>query len=130
MFSVPGRYGGGEAERYAWTQTLHEVEIKAPLPSGPPARSVKCTFTARRLDLSFEAPSSAEVEPVEPVAVGEVSAVIVASDCLWSVERDDAGGAVAVISLRKAVPAVWDRLFASDPAPTEPPALPVQGGAS
>ena len=43
--------------------------------------------------------------------------------CIKSVERDEAGGAVAVVSLRKAVPQVWSKLFAADAEPAEAPAL-------
>ena len=34
MFSVPGRYAGGaQADgKYTWVQTLHEVQLKAPVP--------------------------------------------------------------------------------------------------
>ena len=113
MFSVPGRYSGGSTEAYTWTQTQHEIDLRAPLPSAPPERSVRCTFTAKRLDLSFV--TAGDAEAPQPVATGELSAVIAASDCLWSIERDEKGGAVAVVNMRKAAPAIWDRLFASDP---------------
>ena len=119
MFSVPGQYTGGEkAGAYTWVQTLTEIELRAPIPSGPPERSVRCSFTAKKLDLAFVSPSGDE-----SVAVGDLSAVLAASDCLWSVERDAAGSAVAVVSMKKAVPQVWSKLFASDEEPTEAPAL-------
>jgi len=117
MFSVPGRYSGGTHIKYTWEQTLHEIQLKAPV---PPERSVKCVFTARSLELAFTGSGSGESEPV---AVGELSAVVAASDCLWSVERDDAGSAIAVVSLRKAAPKVWQKLFESDPEPDVEPAL-------
>ena len=99
---------------------MNEIELKAPVPQGPPERSVRCTFAAKRLDLAFaEVGGTAE----EAVASGELAAVIVASDCLWSVERDDKGAAVAVVSLRKAVPKVWEKLFAADADPESTPAL-------
>ena len=120
MFSVPGTYSGGSSASFSWKQTLHEIELKAPVPAGPPERSVKCSFTARRLELTFAAPGT---EEVTQVAVGELTAVIVATDSLWSVERDDAGRAVAVVSMRKAKPEVWSKLFAADPEPAEAPAL-------
>ena len=53
MFSVPGKYSGGAADGYSWTQTLSEIELRAPIPRGPPERSVRCTFLAKRLDLAF-----------------------------------------------------------------------------
>ena len=116
MFSVPGKYTGGEkVGAYTWQQTLTEVELRAPIPAGPPERSVRCAFTAKKLELAFTSSSGEEA-----IAVGEVSAVLAASDCLWSVERDADGGAVAVISLRKAVPQVWTKVCEqqhANPAP-------------
>ena len=119
MFSVPGKYSGGQQSSFSWTQTLHEVELRAPVPSAD--HSVRCAFTARRLDLSWAVAGKQEAEPV---AVGELSAVVAASDCLWSVDRDDkTGQAVAVVMLHKSKPEVWSKLFADDPEPAEAPVL-------
>jgi len=120
MFSVPGRYAGGAGAGYTWEQSLNEIELKAPVPKGPPERSVSCTFGPKRLQLEFKSGSD---EAMEQVAVGELSAVLAAGDCLWSVERDDAGNAIAVVSMRKAKPEVWTKLFAADPEPAEKPEL-------
>ena len=65
MCSVPGKYSGGAADGYAWTQTLSEIELKAPIPRGPPERSVRCTFSAKRLDLSFIEVGSGAEQQVE-----------------------------------------------------------------
>ena len=97
-----------------------EIELRAPIPAGPPERSVRCTFAAKRLNLAFiEAGSGTTTE----VASGELTAAIAASDCLWSVEREADGSAVAVVSIKKSANNVWDKLFASDAVPTEKPAL-------
>jgi hypothetical protein len=59
----------------------------------------------------------------EEVTVGgELSAVVVKDDSLWSVERSGVK-AVAVLSLRKAVPELWTRLLATDSEPEAPPQL-------
>ena len=34
MFHVPGKYSGGLTDRYAWVQTLQNVELKVNLPIG------------------------------------------------------------------------------------------------
>jgi tetratricopeptide (TPR) repeat protein len=119
MFHVPGRYSGGEAASglFSWTQTLQEVNLKAALPDGTPAGAVRCTFAARKLEVAWGG------SDVAPTLTGELSAVVVVDDCLWTVERDGAGKAELLITLRKAVPAVWDRLLATDPAPEAAPEL-------
>lgn len=123
-FHVPGRYSGGSTEAYSWTQTLNEIELRAPLPAGLPEKSVRCKFAAKRLDLTWEGGEQAAVIGAASAACGDLPAVIVASDCLWVIEREGAAdAATAVVTMRKAVPEVWDRLFAHEAAPAEPPAL-------
>lgn len=120
MFHVPGKYSGAEAEGFSWTQTLQEIELRAPVPKGPPERSVRCSFLARKIDLAFvEVSTTTET----PVVSGEPFAVLAASDCMWSVERSDAGDAIAVVSLRKTVPKLWPKLLATDPDAAAPPSL-------
>ena len=114
-YHVPGQYSGGSAAGYSWTQTLHEVCIRAPLP--PEGGAASCKFFARRLEVSWVGGAESPVP-----ADRELSAVVVVDDCLWVLERDG-GTACLVLTLRKAVPAVWDRLFASDAAPEAPPEL-------
>ena len=50
-YHVPGQYSGGSAAGYSWTQTLHEVCIRAPLP--PEGGAASCKFFARRLEVSW-----------------------------------------------------------------------------
>jgi hypothetical protein len=111
MFSVPGKYSGGEAERFTWTQTLTEVELRAPLPPDLPTAAVKCTFRARCIEASW---TGAEIK-------GELTDAIAVDDCLWVIERDDAP--VLVATMRKAAPRVWTKLFETDPEPEEAPKL-------
>ena len=97
MFHVPGTYSGGETSSYSWTQTKSEVELRAKIPADA-ASSVKCSFEARKLQLSFGSDTIA----------GELPAVVVVDDCLWSVESEGAAKTV-VVALRKAVPELWTR---------------------
>lgn len=112
MMHVPGKYSGGISEGYSWEQTLQEVSIRVPLPADA---SVKCSFAARSILLSLDAMGTSPLPP------DELNAVIVTDQCLWVVEKD--GAPMLVLTLQKAVPAVWDRLFASDPAPESAPEL-------
>ena len=115
MFHVPGTYSGGETSSYSWTQTKSEVELRAKIPADA-ASSVKCLFEARKLQLSFASDTLA----------GELPAVVVVDDCLWSVESEGAAKTV-VVALRKAVPELWTRLFAADAPMAEAPRL-LDGG--
>ncbi len=117
MFSVPGRYSGGASGAFTWTQTLGEVNLRAALPEGTLSRDVRCTFGARKLEVAW---SSSDVPPE---LSGELAAVVVVDDCLWVVEREAESGDVVLVTLRKAVPGVWDRLFAADPPLETAPAL-------
>lgn len=111
-FHVPGRYSGGTGAGYSWEQTLADVTVRVPLPADA---NVRCAFSARAVDLSLDAAGTS------PLPAEELAAVIVKDDSLWVVEKD--GASTLVLTLHKAVPAVWDRLFASDPAPESAPAL-------
>lgn len=119
MFSVPGQYSGGEGVGYTWTQTLHEITVRVPLPAGVLSSTVHCSFRARRIDLTWD-----DCGSPAPVPPDELNAVMVVDDSLWVVEAGEDGKLPTVLlTLRKAVPAIWERLFTSDPAPPETPAL-------
>ena len=71
MFHVPGTYSGGASAesakvQYSWTQSKSEIELKVPIPADA-ASSVKCSFEARKLQLSFASDTIA----------GELPAVVV-----------------------------------------------------
>ena len=113
QFKVPGKYSGGEGSGFSWTQTQNEVEMRAPLPAGAES-TVRCVFAPRKLELSWQGAPA----PID----AELSALVAPDGCLWSIEEE--GGAKAVVvALRKQVPAVWSKLFASDAEPAEPPKL-------
>lgn len=114
MLHVPGQYSGGETKEYTWTQTKSELEVRIPLPDVPEG-SVKCDILPRSFMLTFG--------NTPGVALGgELSAVVVMDDSVWSVERDGVK-AVAIISLRKAIPELWTRLLATDAEPEAAPQL-------
>jgi len=115
MIHVPGQYSGGKAAQYEWTQTKGEVEVRVSLPDGVADGSVKCDIKPRSFSLSADGAEAAALS-------GELTAVVVVGDSLWSIERDGAK-AVAVLSFRKAVPDLWTRLLATDEEPATPPRL-------
>lgn len=114
MLHIPGQYSGGETAEYRWTQTKAELEVRVPLPAGLADGSVTCEILPRSFALRAGE---------EAVAVGgELAAVVVVDDSLWSVERDGSR-AEAVLSLRKAVAELWPRLLASDAEEAAEPRL-------
>ncbi|KAG8461132.1 hypothetical protein KFE25_003701 [Diacronema lutheri] len=103
MFHVPGKYSGASAEAFAWTQTRESIELTVPL-----ALDAKgsVAFGARRLTVR-----AADGADDAPVLDGELHDVVVVDECVWT--REDSPRQLS-ISLRKAVPAVWTRLFLAD----------------
>jgi hypothetical protein len=79
-----------------------------------PDGSVKCDILPRSFTLTMK--------NTDLAVGGGLPAVVVVDDSLWSVERDGAK-AMAVISLRKAVPDLWTRLLVTDAEPEAPPQL-------
>lgn len=118
MFHVPGQYSGDTSQGYKWTQTKSEVELRVPLPAGLPDGSVTCVIEPRAYRLAWPAHDGAAATEIG----GGLSAGVVVDDSLWSVDADGAGKTV-VISLRKTVPDLWDRLLADDPEAAEAPRL-------
>lgn len=115
MYHVPGKYTGGEAATYSWTQTLHEIELRVPLPADLPAGAATCSFRGRGIDLAVMGADDVSVS-------GELVDALAVDDCLWVIDRD-AGGATLVATMRKAAPKTWAKLFAADADPAEEPKL-------
>ncbi len=113
MIHIPGVYSGGEtAGGHKWTQTKGEVELRVRLPDGTADGAVKCEIEPRALRLS-----AADLE-----LSGELDAVVVVGDSLWSVETDGPAK-TAVVSLRKAVAGLWTRLLVTDAPADDAPRL-------
>jgi len=119
MFHVPGQYSGGTSDGLAWTQTKGEVEVRVPLPPKLADGGVHCSILPRSYSLWWEGAG----EEVEAKKVGgELIALVVVDDSLWSVETSGANK-VAVVSLRKAVPELWTKLCVTDDESREAPRL-------
>lgn len=118
MFHVPGQYSGGTTQAHKWTQTKGEIELRVPLPGGLPDGTVACTIEPRAYKLSWPAHDNTAAAEFG----GELSALVVVDDSLWSVESEGTSK-VVVITLQKAVPALWTRLLASDHESDEAPRL-------
>uniref|UniRef100_A0A7S0Q2B8 CS domain-containing protein n=1 Tax=Coccolithus braarudii TaxID=221442 RepID=A0A7S0Q2B8_9EUKA len=127
MLHVPGTYAGGSGSGFDWTQTKREVELRVPLPPTCDVKSVKCEIGARRVHATWrlQGESATEAE-AEMQFSGELHALVVMDDSLWSLDKEGASataGPVLVASLRKVVPELWRRLLTSETEAGEEPAL-------
>ena len=113
MIHIPGVYSGGEtAGGHKWTQTKGGVELRVRLPEGTADGAVRCEIEPRTLRLT-----SGDLN-----LSGELDAVVVVADSLWSVETDGPAK-TAVVSLRKAIAGLWTRLLVTDAPAADAPRL-------
>ena len=54
LFVAPNKGNGYDLENYSWVQTLQEVTVNVPVPSGTKARSVVCEIKKNRLKLGLK----------------------------------------------------------------------------
>ena len=54
MIHVPGQYSGGTSDKYTWTQTKAELEVRVPLPDSVGDGAVSCEIAARSFQLEVE----------------------------------------------------------------------------
>lgn len=76
--SVPNKGNGLDLEKYSWTQTLQEVTVQVPVPSGTKSRFVVCDIKKNHLKVGLKG------QP--PIIEGELYKPIKVDDCYWSIE--------------------------------------------
>jgi hypothetical protein len=62
---------GGKTDRYEWTQTESDVEIRIPLQAGTGKDAIKCKITSRGLDLNIRGGEVIQGEWFEPIVTDE-----------------------------------------------------------
>ncbi|XVF12664.1 hypothetical protein REPUB_Repub08aG0138400 [Reevesia pubescens] len=75
---VPNKGNGLDLEKYSWTQTLQEVTVNVPVPSGTRSRFVVCEIKKNHLTVGLKG------QP--PVIDGELFQSVKPDDCYWSIE--------------------------------------------
>ncbi|KAL4297700.1 hypothetical protein GQ457_12G006800 [Hibiscus cannabinus] len=75
---VPNKGNGLDLEKYSWTQTLQEVTVNVPVPSGTKSRFVVCEIKKNHLKVGFKG------QP--PIIDGELFQAVKPDDCYWSIE--------------------------------------------
>jgi hypothetical protein len=81
-------YNGGRSAKYHWEQTLHDVTIHAPVPSGTRARDVVCVISRAHLSLKLKGASDPIIDadyPVDARNGQEVWEKVKAAESYWNV---------------------------------------------
>ncbi|XP_027332679.1 protein BOBBER 1-like isoform X2 [Abrus precatorius] len=76
--TVPNKGNGLDLEKYSWTQTLQEVNVSVPVPTGTKSRFVICEIKKNHLKVGLKG------QP--PIIDGEVYRPVKPDDCYWSIE--------------------------------------------
>uniref|UniRef100_A0A1J3ETL6 Protein BOBBER 1 n=1 Tax=Noccaea caerulescens TaxID=107243 RepID=A0A1J3ETL6_NOCCA len=75
---VPNKGNGTDLENYSWVQTLQEVTVNVPVPTGTKARSVVCEIKKNHLKLG--------IKGQDPIIDGELYGAVKPDDCYWNIE--------------------------------------------
>ena len=70
---------GGTTDKYIWTQTLSELEVRVPVPEGTKSRMLNVDITNTRLKISLKGSS-------ESIVDGAFHERVVVDDSLWTLE--------------------------------------------
>jgi len=91
---------GAEHDKYRWTQTLQDLNVYIPVPSGTKAKHLSIDIKKKAL--------VAKVQGQDAVLSGELYAAVKLEDCFWSVEDDaKSGGRLVSITLTKMNQMEW-----------------------
>lgn len=99
---MPNRGNGGDAEKYSWTQTLDDADVRVSVPPGTKAKQISCEFTKNTFTFYVKSPDAANGRG-EPVIEGEFFAPIAVDECYWTLED----GAVVNVFLQKQKGMLW-----------------------
>merc|ERR1712004_59277 len=100
----PNAGNGADLEKYKWTQTLEEIELKVPLPMAVKARDVVFDIQKKHLKIGLKG---------HPLIIdGELDGLIKIEDCAWVLEDKR----TLVFNIEKVNKmSWWPRLVTTDP---------------
>ena len=101
----PNAGNGCDLDKYSWTQTLEEVELRISLPTPCRARDLLVEIGKRKLKVQLKGTSEALID-------GELEAEVKVEDCIWNLEDRKS----VLLSLSKVNKmSWWCRLVKTDP---------------
>ncbi|XP_061952457.1 protein BOBBER 1-like [Populus nigra] len=101
---VPNNGNGLDLEKYSWTQTLQEVNVQIPVPSGTKSRFVICDIKKNHLKVGLKG------QP--PIVEGELYKPIKVDDCYWSIEDQNT---ISILLTKHDQMDWWKSLVKGDP---------------
>ncbi|XWS48544.1 hypothetical protein CRYUN_Cryun13aG0087200 [Craigia yunnanensis] len=101
---APNKGNGLDLEKYSWTQTLQEVTVNVPVPSGTRSRFVACEIKKNHLKVGLKG------QP--PVIDGELFQAVKPDDCYWSIEDNRS---VSILLTKHNQMEWWKSLVKGDP---------------
>jgi len=101
----PNAGNGCDLDKYSWTQTLEEVELRVSLPTPCRARDLLVEIGKKKLKVQLKGTSEALID-------GELEAEVKVEDCIWNLEDRKS----VLLSLSKVNKmSWWCRLVKTDP---------------
>ncbi|KAH8487625.1 hypothetical protein H0E87_026274 [Populus deltoides] len=101
---VPNNGNGLDLEKYSWTQTLQEVNVQIPVPSGTKSRFVICDIKKNHLKVGLKG--------LPPIVEGELYKPIKVDDCYWSIEDQNT---ISILLTKHDQMDWWKSLVKGDP---------------
>ncbi|KNA17081.1 hypothetical protein SOVF_081880 [Spinacia oleracea] len=77
-YIVPNKGNGQDFENYSWVQSLPEVTVNVPVPSGTKSREIVCEVKKNHLKVGLKG------QP--PIIDGDLCKSVKPDDCFWSLE--------------------------------------------
>ncbi|CAN1751130.1 Protein BOBBER 1 [Linum perenne] len=103
-YVIPNKGNGLDLEKYSWTQTLQEVTVLVPVPSGTKSKFVVCDIKKNHLKVGLKG------QP--PIIEGELHKPIKVDDCYWSIEDQNT---ISVLLTKHDQMEWWKSLVKGDP---------------
>jgi len=100
---------GGITDKYAWTQSLHELDIRIPIPEKFKGKDLKVEIEKRKLYVG--------IKGKPPIVNGELHDAVLAEECSWTLDREiGRSDKVLIVTMKKENGMTWwKRAMIGDP---------------
>jgi hypothetical protein len=100
----PNSGNGSQTDKYYWTQTLSEVDLKIPVPEGTKSKQIIVEFKPKKLKVGIKGQSNMIIDE-------ELDKPIKSDDCLWTLED---GKLLNIVLSKKNQMEWWSRVLISE----------------